>query len=357
MLKKIEVKYYKELEKFKVLSKELISNGGTYFVIIANHELLRHLYPFEPYLDKANINNPLENSLNLILKLNNFLKISHETLDFYKFDINSFSLHSNQRTLEKETSDIYTTLWDQFDSETMLIESKKLIENRIPKDIINKYIKDKIVLDMGCGSGRFSIALALLGAKKVIAVDLFAQSYKYAKQIAIEKNLNIEFIETSFHNLPFEHEIFDFVFSNGTLHHSTSIQKSLKELYRVLKKDHKAFLYLYADKGIFWNTRKEMRNIFTEIPIEYTNLVLQTMGLPKNRFFFADLWHVPIESHTTTNKLLELFKSCKLKHNKVISKNKFDLDNALLNDKEEFKIMWGDGEHRYILTKECVDEN
>jgi len=347
----IEKKYYKELEKFQKYCMQLQENGGSYFVVIVNHELYRFLYPYEPYEKFENID-PVNFVYEKIVSLNIFLEQSFNSICFYDFDVKkSGTILSSTSSLEKKTSDVYTSLWNEFSTKTLLDESRKLLTKRIPVDIIERDIKGKVILDMGCGSGRYSLALSMLGAKKVYAVDLFAQSYQESKEIAKKESLNIEFSEANFHNLPFKDEKFDFVFSNGTIHHSTSIKKSLKEYKRVLKNGKKGFLYIYADKGIFWNTRKIMRKIFKNIPIEYTNSVLKMMGMPQNRFIFSDVWHVPIETHTTKNELEGYLKKYDFSYDKLISKNKFDLDYAISIDIKDAKVMWGDGEHRYILGK------
>lgn len=348
----LDQKYYEELDKFQSLSQELTEKGGAYFTVIANHELYRFLYPYEPYEDFYN-ENPVEFITEKIIELNNFLETSLNSVCFYSFDLGKTGdILSNDNSLEKKTSDVYTSLWTQFTEGTILEESKKLVEKRIPKEIIENHIKDKVVLDMGCGSGRYSIALSLLGAKKVYAVDLFSQSYQESKRLAEEKNLNIEFKEANFHNLPFEDEKFEFIFSNGTIHHSTSIEKSLDEFERVLKNNHSSFLYIYADKGIFWNTRKVMREIFKTIPVEYTNNVLKMIGMPSNRFIFADVWHVPIETHTTTEEIEGMLDNLDLSFSKLVSSNTFDLDYAIAKGIKDAEIMWGDGEHRYLVKKE-----
>ena len=342
-------RYYKELDRFVKRCKSLVRSGGAYLVIIANHELFRFLYPYEPYLSMHN-SDPVNLITEKIIKLNDFLKNGSKAIKFYDFDVRNFKNIPANSSLENKTSDLYTSLWNKFEKRTIMEEGRALIEKRIPKKIIDDCIKDKTVLDMGCGSGRYSIALSLLGAKKVYALDLFEQSYKARKQIADERKLNIEFLEGNFHNLPFKDNFFDFIFCNGTIHHSTSIEKSLKEFKRVLKEGHKGFLYLYAKGGIFWNTRDAVRKIFKGIPSEYTNEVLKVMFLPSNRFIFADVWHVPIEKHTSRKDLERMLKNMNLRYTKVISNNIFDLDRALDRIKNASE-MWGEGEHRYILEK------
>ncbi len=50
--------------------------------------------------------------------------------------------------------------------------------------LAKKDIKNKIVYDLGCGSGRFAIGAALLGAKKVFGVDIDKRVLEIARQNA-----------------------------------------------------------------------------------------------------------------------------------------------------------------------------
>jgi putative methylase len=48
-------------------------------------------------------------------------------------------------------------------------------------------------LDLGCGTGIFSVGVAITGAKKVIGVDIDKKSIDIAKQFALQNNLNINY--------------------------------------------------------------------------------------------------------------------------------------------------------------------
>ena len=55
-------------------------------------------------------------------------------------------------------------------------------------------IKDKVVIDLGCGTGIFSIGVAIAGAKEVYGVDIDNNSIKIAKRYANKINKKINFI-------------------------------------------------------------------------------------------------------------------------------------------------------------------
>ena len=55
-------------------------------------------------------------------------------------------------------------------------------------------IKDKVVFDLGCGTGIFAIGAILTGAKKVIGFDIDNKSIEKAKKYAEKNKLNVEFL-------------------------------------------------------------------------------------------------------------------------------------------------------------------
>ena len=343
--------YYKLLEDFVQLCETLVKRGLPYLTVVLCHELYRFLYPVEPYASFSN-DNPVDFITKHIKSLIETAMRFSKNVVPYVIDLKSFdSKECKSMKLEKETSELYSKLWANFDSSTLGEESLELLKRRLPKSVINENIINKRVLDMGCGSGRYSVSLAKLGAKQVIAVDIQRKSFGKADKLCKEYHLCAEFHEGNILELPFEDCSFDFVFCNGVLHHTTSIEKGLRELSRVLKRSGKAFLYLYAAGGIFWTTRNALRGIFKEIPIEYTKDVLHVIGVPSNRFIFCDTWFVPVEIHTKRKELQDILDIVGLKYKKIIGHNPFDLDNAIESDIPGAKEMWGDGEHRYILKK------
>ena len=54
-------------------------------------------------------------------------------------------------------------------------------------------IENKIIIDLGCGTGIFSVGAILIGAKKVIGIDVDKDIIKIAKEYAEKNNLKIEF--------------------------------------------------------------------------------------------------------------------------------------------------------------------
>lgn len=345
----VEDVYYRLLSEFVSTCNELVRDGFAYAAVLLGHELFRYLYPTEPYANFKH-QDPLNFSVQHIANLLGLAKTLRSTVSPYSFSLDARSQDANDM-LEKATSDLYSTLWQEFDQQTLTRESLKLLTARIPETLVGQYIRGKTVLDMGCGSGRYSVALAACGARQVTAVDFQAKAYREAEAYGRKKGLPLRFLEANVHALPFSDGEFDFVFCNGVLHHSSSIEKGIAELKRVLKPEGAAFLYLYGAEGFFWHTRNALRRVFCNIPLNYTRMILKGIGMPSNRFIFCDTWYVPTETHTSAEQMIKMLDDAGFRHEKLISNQPFDLDRALSEDPVNGPAMWGCGEHRYFLWK------
>jgi len=105
---------------------------------------------------------------------------------------------------------------------------------------INK--ENSIVLDVGCGTGRWSIYLCDK-VKEVYAVDPSDAILTAAK--LTEKNKNIHLSQASTDSLPFHDNTFDFVFSLGVLHHIPDTSSALNDIIKKLKPGGTCLIYLY----------------------------------------------------------------------------------------------------------------
>ncbi|MCW3985532.1 MAG: class I SAM-dependent methyltransferase [Candidatus Bathyarchaeota archaeon] len=96
--------------------------------------------------------------------------------------------------------------------------------------------QNSIVLDIGVGAGRFSIAIAQKGAE-VVAIDIFPKTVKLVKNIVTKHHLNnISLLIADAENLPFKAETFDITICIETLMHLAEPQTALQEIWRTTKK-------------------------------------------------------------------------------------------------------------------------
>jgi len=332
---------------FKLCDKTALTKPWA--VCLAMHEYARNTYPVDPYIPFSDKLCHTERLYTVTRNLIDYLG-SVEKLGYYALNFKG----QNVADVKKRTGMIYGNLWHKFSYDDLTRGAQNILKERLQKNGFNLgFLRGKKAIDIGCDSGRFSFALEKLGCDKVVGVDYGDKGLEIARLIARKARVkNVNFRKVNILDLPFADNSFDFVFCNGVLHHTQNLPKGIREMVRVAKKGAKIWLYLYGSGGIFWYARKKMPQIMNKIPQEYTIAILDMIGMPQNRFIFCDNWYVPIEKHSRDNEIRRILKDCgitkikRLKHGRST-----DLKSFVLNGGEVGKIMWGDGELRYILEK------
>lgn len=118
-------------------------------------------------------------------------------------------------------------------------------------------LKNKLVLNIGCGAGDEALMLSRAGAT-CFAMDITLPAAQAANSLLGKVGGGIGFQADARH-LPFPSGSIDFVYSSGVLHHSADIKKSISEIYRVLKPGGTAYLMLYAKWSITFMQEKLLR--------------------------------------------------------------------------------------------------
>ncbi len=121
-------------------------------------------------------------------------------------------------------------------------------------DIINDEMVNKstYVLDIGCGTGRWTKFIATK-ARFVEAVD--PSNAIFAADKLLKNIKNVRLSQASIDTLPFPDETFDFVMSIGVLHHIPDTRKALNDCVKKVKKGGYFYVYLYYNldgRGFFF---------------------------------------------------------------------------------------------------------
>lgn len=123
---------------------------------------------------------------------------------------------------------------------------EQLIPNKpipyfILQSSINRYVwaaqfaRDKVILDVGCGSGYGDNYLASSGARKVIGGDVSEEAIEYAVKHYPREGLH--FLRLDGGRLPFGERYFDVVISFEAVEHMPRYEDFFAECRRVLKDD------------------------------------------------------------------------------------------------------------------------
>lgn len=152
-------------------------------------------------------------------------------------------------------------------------------------------LTDKVVLDAGCGSGRYS-RIAGGSEATVIGVDL---STAVEAAAANTKHLpNVHIIQSDIFRLPFKPQSFDFIYSIGVLHHTPNAKEALSRLIPFLANSGEIAVWLYPRWPMpveLYN--KLLRAVTTRVDhntLHRLATLIEPVGFLKLKLLTADRW-------------------------------------------------------------------
>lgn len=120
----------------------------------------------------------------------------------------------------------------------------------------------KLVLDVGCGPGKF-VEVATQAGAEVVGLDL-----SFAVDAAMSNfgpRPNIHLVQADIFHLPFRPGLFDIIFSLGVLHHTANCEQAFKKLPGLLKPGGRIAIWVY-DRNVFPHFNRRLRSITRRLP-------------------------------------------------------------------------------------------
>jgi SAM-dependent methyltransferase len=114
-------------------------------------------------------------------------------------------------------------------------------------------VEGKVVLEAGCGMGRFLDVVSRDGAALAVGVDLSTAVDAAAANLG--QRANVLIVQGDIFRLPFKPGAFDVVYSIGVLHHTPSAERAFKTLVALVKPGGTIAISVYAavmKPGVPW---------------------------------------------------------------------------------------------------------
>ncbi len=152
---------------------------------------------------------------------------------------------------QEQTMKVFSTQWEEFGQvtidETAFSISRDWLFGRYGWNNdagVRKYLLDKnMILDAGSASGRYANYFAKLSGNTVFGVDIGA-GVDIAQKNFGETN-NVHYLQASITDLPFAPNTFDFIMSDGVIHHTTNPKDTFQRLTTFLKPGGEMAIYMY----------------------------------------------------------------------------------------------------------------
>jgi 2-polyprenyl-6-hydroxyphenyl methylase/3-demethylubiquinone-9 3-methyltransferase len=140
-------------------------------------------------------------------------------------------------------------------------------------------LNGKSFLDIGCGSGLFSLAAVRLGASPVVSFDY--DTFSTACCVELKKKFfpqndywKVEQASVLDESYLSSLGQFDIVYSWGVLHHTGHMWKAIENASKLVKPDGRFFIAIYNDQGYSSKAWKSIKHLYNKLPSFLRFLVL-----------------------------------------------------------------------------------
>ena len=124
------------------------------------------------------------------------------------------------------------------DARRLLLDTGILWMNKIREFV--KKTEGISILDLGSGTGRFTVLLADELQAHVFGVE----PSEKMRMIAMKEHIHndVQYFQGSAEKIPFENEKFDIIWTSMVIHHITKLEVAAKEMHRVIRPNGKLFI-------------------------------------------------------------------------------------------------------------------
>jgi ubiquinone/menaquinone biosynthesis C-methylase UbiE len=262
----------------------------------------------------------------------------------------------DEAAFEAQVSGLFSDVWVQMSDDIYFEQSYAFTRERFEKNGIapESVFAGKTVVDAGCGSGKFSAALARFGAARVIGLDIGEKGLQFARAQAkkVPYGDRLDFRHASLLEIPLEPGSVDVVWSNGVIHHTLDYERCLSEFARILKRGGTLFLYVNGRFGLFELMQDTLRRSMERVPRTLYQHFLQLLGINSGRIYWImDCCYAPYEwkSRAEVEALLRKHGFGELRQlTRGVAIDQIEQVSAGL---PHARVKYGDAQLKYLATR------
>ena len=233
--------------------------------------------------------------------------------DEIKINDDIVKLNINDTTVEKVIEFYNEAPFPNYEDD----DDKSSIKQKGDHNYLAKQFKDfigfnKDILEVGCGTGQLSLYFSIGNNNRVYALDPTLASIKIGKDFAKKNNIeNIKFVNADIFDDVFNDQTFDFIWTNGALHHTKNPKLAFDITSKYLKKNGYILIGLYNKYGrartLF---RRFLYKFFGKFIIMLLDPTLRKIKKGNDnqiKSWIRDQYEHPVESLHTFDEVLKWF--------------------------------------------------
>ncbi|MBI4196756.1 MAG: methyltransferase domain-containing protein [Deltaproteobacteria bacterium] len=191
-----------------------------------------------------------------------------DDIPFFKPQVSHAGVRNQQET--------YSTWWDDYHDEQSIVDEahRPFFYNSLR--IQAEEFEGKVILDGGCGNGRFSYVVSHYRPKLLISFDI-SSGLLHAKRTITARcpEARVAYVQGDLTRPPFKKSVFDIVFSWGVTHHTPDTAQTVSTLSSLVRPGGLMGVYVYEFHPLYGFNRQSLsllaylRSLFLIRPLRF----------------------------------------------------------------------------------------
>jgi SAM-dependent methyltransferase/uncharacterized protein YbaR (Trm112 family) len=166
----------------------------------------------------------------------------------------------------RQTVEHFRTQWENYAQEDKVfgrdVEGswKYFRDTLCPPEVPDSWFEGRLVLDAGCGHGKFVDALSKRGIE-IVAFDITPEVERVFSKLSGRPNAHV--IQANILHPPFAPGTFDYVFSNGVIHHTPDTRAAFRSIGRLVRAGGYLGVWVYPFRSVVFDTVSQSIRFFT----------------------------------------------------------------------------------------------